>query len=300
MASNLSADSGTSRQRERFASPMVVALVVGTGLAMLVALYPEKEIVSMLGRTEEPSPAVMRYLEALVRIRPDNALLRIELARIYIKIECPEKALGMTYGVDSRGLSAQELKNLETIRYQAALQRLYLSTPDDPAWEEYRSEYAALVEKRIKGKATRTELGAMLSDAEMAGDKGSVRRIASIIGPGGPAGMRSGDSEADEAAGKQLSAGNYRAAADAYISFMAKRNSLPEKKRLFIAALASLQSGNQPLEALKMAESHIGIFGNDRETLMFVTRLALAANRPEVAQKYVRRALGMRTQWSEG
>ncbi len=300
MASNSSADKPKSRHRERFASPLVISLVVGTGLAMLVALYPEKEIVGMLGSGEEPSPAVQRYLEALIRIRPNDALLRMELARIYIKIECPEKALVVTTGIELRKLSKEELKNLESIRYQASLQRLYFTSPENPQWALAQSEYSEIVENRLKNRAGRTEIGAMLADAEMAGDKVTVRRLESIIGPSASQGMKSGDQEADEAAGIPLAKADYRGAAEAYISYISKRDTLQQKRRLFLAALASMQSGNRPLDALALAERHISPLKDDRETLVYVTRLALAANRPQVAQKYVRRALGMRAEEAGG
>lgn len=290
MKLNSSADSG--KQRERFASPLVIALVVGTGLAMLVALFPEKDIVNMLGRAEKPSPAVMRYLEALIMIRPDDVMLRMELARIYIQIECPGKALDITVVVKLESLSPEQRLKMENIRYQAALQRLYMSDPDDPSWNKAQTEYASMVEKRIKEGASRPVLGAMLADADMAGDRATVHRLLSITGPAGPTGMKSGDAEADGVAGRLLAAGDYRGAADAYISFLRARKDLHDKRRLYIAAISALQSGNMLSEALKLAENHIDELGRDRESLVFVTRLALAANRPEIAQKYVRRALG--------
>ena len=294
MPSSLSADREKPRYRERFASPFIVLLVVGSGLAMLVAMYPEKEIINMFGMDREPSPAVQRYLEALVRIRPEDPLLRIELARIYVRVGCPSRAIEITGPLDRKKLTADDWKRVESLRYQAALQDLYFVSPEEPAWKVSQSYYAAQVDSRIKGGAGRTELGAILADAEMVGDMQTVRRIEALIGSAGPQGMKSGDMEADRAAGIPLASGDYRGAASAYLSFIPKRQALHEKRRLFTAALSALQSGNQLHEALRLAESQIGVLADDRETLVFVTRLALAANRPEVAQKYVRKALGMR------
>jgi hypothetical protein len=42
---------------------------------------------------------------------------------------------------------------------------------------------------------------------------------------------------------------------------------------------------------VKAGETHLGPLHSDRATLIFLTRLALAANQPTRAQKYVRRAL---------
>ncbi len=295
MPSNLSADKPKTRVRERFASPLVIALVVGTGLSMLVTLYPEKEILLMLGEGKEHSPAVKQYLEALIRIRPNDLLLRMKLARIYINTDYPEKALGVTNGIDLRRLSKEDARELDNIRYQASLQRLLFASKEKSQWPLAQSEYAAIIESRIKSGAGKTEIAAMLADAAMAGDKFSVRRLESIIPPSVSWGMKSGDQEADEEAGKLLVKGNYPAAAEAYISYIPKRGTLQQKRRLFFAAIASLQSGNKPVDALALAERNIETFKDDRETLVFVTRVALAANRPQVAQKYVKRALRIRT-----
>ena len=71
-----------------------------------------------------------------------------------------------------------------------------------------------------------------------------------------------------------------------------QKSSNPSQARAyFLSALRTLQSGNRLPEALTMAEQNIGSRADDRETLFFVTRLARAAGRPDVADRYVRRLL---------
>jgi hypothetical protein len=55
----------------------------------------------------------------------------------------------------------------------------------------------------------------------------------------------------------------------------------------------ALQSGNQLNEALLAADQQLGSLARDRETLRFLTRLALAAGRPDVADRYARRLIDM-------
>ncbi len=56
-------------------------------------------------------------------------------------------------------------------------------------------------------------------------------------------------------------------------------------------ALRTLQSGNLLADALSTAEQEIGDLADDHDTLYFVTNLARAAGRPDVADRYVRRLL---------
>ena len=88
----------------------------------------------------------------------------------------------------------------------------------------------------------------------------------------------------------------YRRRAQQVFNQMSTATSLEQRRTLFFRALRILQEGNLLLEALAAANAHIGRLAGDRETLIFLTRLALSANRPDLAQVYVRQALGLPTQ----
>ncbi len=93
-----------------------------------------------------------------------------------------------------------------------------------------------------------------------------------------------------------LGSGNYRVAAQAMFEQQASATSLPVQRRYFIDGLRVLQSGNLLGDAMRQAETHIGDLRNDAETLRFLTRLALAANRPDLAERYARRLLSIGVQ----
>ncbi|BCA78835.1 hypothetical protein [Desulfuromonas sp. AOP6] len=88
----------------------------------------------------------------------------------------------------------------------------------------------------------------------------------------------------------------YRRRAQSAFEQMRTAASLEQRRSLFFKAIRVLQEGNLLMEALAAADAHIGPLAGDRETLIFLSRLALAANRPDLAQVYIRRALGIPAQ----
>jgi hypothetical protein len=88
-----------------------------------------------------------------------------------------------------------------------------------------------------------------------------------------------------------LGVGEYRAAAAANFAAQTAATSLDEQRHYFIAGVKALQSGNLLDEAVAEAQRRVGPLADDPETLRFLTRLAMACNRPDLADQYARRLL---------
>ncbi|MEM1244418.1 MAG: hypothetical protein AAGG80_06345, partial [Pseudomonadota bacterium] len=88
-----------------------------------------------------------------------------------------------------------------------------------------------------------------------------------------------------------LALGNYKKSAAFYFKAQQLAENYDEKKRYYLSALRTLQQGNYLNEALYAAQANIGEFRQDKDVLTFLTGLALASNRPDLAQKYVKQAL---------
>ena len=96
-----------------------------------------------------------------------------------------------------------------------------------------------------------------------------------------------------EAGRVALSTGNYELSAQLYWLAYAGVNKRDDKRKYYIAALSSLQAGNKVEQAIAVAQQKIGDLANDRKTLIFLTRLALAANHPDLAQQYLQKVMGL-------
>ncbi|MGP1630512.1 MAG: tetratricopeptide repeat protein, partial [Giesbergeria sp.] len=95
----------------------------------------------------------------------------------------------------------------------------------------------------------------------------------------------------ERAAREALAASDYTSCAELYL--MARKATVEpqQAKRFYLAAVRALQSGNQPLAALELAEREVGALADDPEILLFLTELARAAGKPDAADRYVRRLL---------
>jgi len=277
-------------QRERFAGPLAIGGLVGLGLLLLVMLYPEKSLHKLLAAPDVTSPAQQRYLEALVRLRNGDTELVIPLVRSYLAAGCTEKAARILNYPIRNSLNPDQEQAIRKLRYELRRQELELLVIGEPGWDEARHRYAAQIEELRPASVSPHELAQYMSDARRAGDEQTARYLEGLLEQSA---LRRGGGSVVVAAEIALGKGDYRAAAVFYFKGMANAAGRNEQRRLFLSGIRTLQSGNLLQEAMAAAEKYYQPLSDDRQTLLAMTRLALAANRPDLARKYVRRALGM-------
>lgn len=285
----MSADNA-HKSRERFAGPLAIGGLVGAGLLLLLVLYPEKSLLKLLENPEVSSPAQQRYLEALMHLRTGDTELVIPLVRSYLAAGCTEKA-AVALSHQRGRLSAEQVKTVMALQYELRRQELEWVSLDEPGWEKARKNYAAQIDQMHKAGATPQELARYLADARRLGDLMTARRIEAVLGS--MVGKESDPASAEVAAGVALARGDYRGAAAFYFKGM-RAAQADQKRRLFLAGVGALQSGDLVQEALVAAEQNLPKeLAEDRMILKQLIRLSLAANRPDRAQVYARRALGL-------
>lgn len=279
-------------ERERFAGPFVISGLIGAGLLLLLVLYPEKSLLKLLSNQEVSSPAQLRYLEALIRLRSDDSDLLLVLARSYLASRSPLQAL------ETLDQLREPLKNdvrsaSRRIRYEALLQRLLLLPAGSSEWNRSRQQFAAQIELMQREGATRQEMEIYRADADRVGDKITVQRLEALLKPAVSPSAVPKPLTSDSSAAAAIARRDYRGAAAINFAEMLKSRDLSQRRRFFLSGVRALQSGNLIAEALAAGEKHINGLADDKDTLLFMARLALAANRPDRSQFYIRRALRM-------
>ena len=88
-----------------------------------------------------------------------------------------------------------------------------------------------------------------------------------------------------------LGNGEYRAASRLYLLARSRSATAGEQRGYFLAALRALQGGDMVQEAIDTAERELGDLARDERTLLALVELARAANRIDLADKYVRALL---------
>ncbi|MBV8625660.1 MAG: tetratricopeptide repeat protein [Herbaspirillum sp.] len=265
------------------------ALAVGTVFALVypkVSLQQRLEVANASGR---PDQLTVEYLKVFLKAQPGNAVLRAELVRQLI-----------------------DLGQLAEARQQLAL----LEMGNDPAaqlsaaWLQYRigqQEVFALPEsspERARGVLRlRQQLQALMSypltsqqwlnlsqDALALGDVEAARvAFARLLADRATAEMPY--AEVVRLGQQSLGMGDYRSSAAFSLLAMKHAGSLESRRENFITALRTLQAGGLYQEALEAADANLAPLANDKQTLLFLTRLAQAANRPDAAERYVRQLL---------
>lgn len=280
-------------RRERF-SPLNV--VLGTFFAfilLLALLYPKERLLDTLNHSHAGDAATVRYLEALLRVRPNDSSLRIRLAGELMRVGPPHKALMLMTGFRKQ-LSPYEQRTVLELRYRALRTILFATDKVEGDRQRYLADFADTARQLANGKSTVSELRRFATDAREAGDQETSRAfsrqadiLAAATAPAPTRGMP-GDPFAIA-----LAKGDYRTAAGICFNNMklADNNSL--KRELFIKGVRTLQSGNLLVEAFEAGERHLNGLADDREALVFLTKVGLAAGKPERAQLLIKRALKM-------
>jgi hypothetical protein len=270
-------------ERTRLLPPWV-ALAFGAAVALALALlFPFQGLQRTLERADAPLDALLiAYVEAWLVARPQNAALRLSLARQLMRAGDWQRAQAHLARVLAEG-DAGEQRTARRLLFDADWERLQRLEAGDEAAATLRE---ALRQQLHEALQTEPDPVAGLQLAQRALALGETALAVAYwerllaASPALPAALW-------ESAGLQaLAVGRHVLAARLLLAARGAERRLAERRRLFLAAMRAAQAGNALAEALDLAERHLGELVADTETLEFLTRLALAANRPDLAQRY--------------
>lgn len=259
-------------KRERFSRPLVVIGITAAFLGLLALFYPKRELLQILQQDGRRTPATRVYLQTMLRNRPSDHQMRLRLGALLLESGDAQTALQVLDGVVGP-VSAVEQVRYHELEFQA-LQKLVRTTQDVQISQRFlaaandillRSSSVALVQK-------------VLEDARRLRDDALAVRAQAVL-------MRLGSGKA---AGE-----DYRQRADTAFAAMQRSTTIADRRMFFLQGLGVLQEGNLYRDVMVAADRHIGPLADDRETMIALTRLALAVGYPDRAQRYIRKALGM-------
>lgn len=279
-------------ERERLLPPALVltfTAMVGIGLGLMFPRETLRE--RLLGQGRTVDGLTVAYLEAWSRVAPNDVSFMGVLAEQYARsgrLDDAEKLLDRMQSVQGIDASGPILRT----RIDITLQRAYAAQPDTPERAGYMAHMKSLLDTatgdRMLPRWSLAELQAMATQASQAGFTEPAGKLYRALATRDPA---HADFYNKQLAGIALGSGDYRESARALFDAQARASNPEEQRKLFLQALQTLQSGNLLEEALIEADRRGGKLLSDPEVLRYLTRLALAANRPDVAARYVERLL---------
>ncbi|WP_118182362.1 tetratricopeptide repeat protein [Paraburkholderia phosphatilytica] len=276
-------------ERQRLFSPAVIAILGALVALMLALAFPREKLEERLLGGANVDSLTIAYLEAWLRVDPDNADVLSELTREYLKgqrIADAERILARLARSHDPGTRQMSL----AIRLSIAQRRLYGLKQDDPLRPARIVDVDALLHEAAGYSWNVDQLKALAQQARGLNDGALASQFYTQLIDADP--LHANDWRIEEAK-VSLGSGHYREAADAYFAAQVNAPTLGERRTLFLAALHALQGGNLLQQALDAANQHIGDLADDPETLRYLANLAIAAGRPDVAEGYVKRLLKM-------
>ncbi len=277
------------------AATVALGLMVAGGL---VLVFPYRGLEEQLtSNLHTPDALQLAYTQAWLNTRPHQPSLRQLFAQQLI-------AAGQLNSA-RRELAALRSSDDPRIRQRALLIELDLEMAEIerlPPNSEQRREQLEALQERLHQMALRTDTDPdeqllqltptmeleLAQRATAAGARLAARLwYQRLLVRGAP--LAAGQWE--EAARQLLALGEAEAAARLYFAAQAASVRVADQRRYYLMGLRTLQNAGLFHRALLYAEQGLDTWRDDIEVLEFLTRLALAANRPDLAQRFAIRLL---------
>lgn len=257
-------------------------------IAVMALLYPRTRLIDEIMHTNGRDPLSRNYLLNLLKSDPGNAQLQLKRALMQIdanQLQEAEQLILELQNQNDPSIRIQLAQALLTLREQQTFIHPVGSLPRQRALPALYQALAALGELPLDARARE----ALAEKAASYGASDQAIRLYRSLAEGADPASRL--KWLEKAAQTALSRGRYREAAALYFEIRHLHPALTQQKTSFQAGVRALQSGNLPAEALDQAENQLGNLADEPDMLLFMVRLAQAANRNDRAEFYVRKLL---------
>ena len=240
--------------RERFAPLWLRASLIFATLVTLGLLYPRSYLEGRLRLQSQPDATTLAYLRLMVSAQPAGLETRILLAQQALAAGDLSLAREALAPWEDRAISALPLK--------IALLRLQLLSAELDATRAAGKRHGELAE--------------------------IYRREALLLAP------RMDSAELLPLARRLAAQGQYRIAADLFRRLLAISPQAGLRVEAFQRGIQALLAAGQPSAALAFAQQALALVPPSAALWREMTRLALAADQPELAARYARRLTGLK------
>lgn len=268
--------------RPRIAPTWLVLVLASTVAITFYATHPRGGLRQRMTANAVPSDLSVAYLEAWLRIQPDNAEFLSMLGMQYARLGQADDAERIASRMDALH-DADMTREATMLRMTLAEQVAFAMAADDPA----RPAAIDKLRQRLRAAAQLTwsnaDLQALAKRAAAADDPELASQLYDRLSQQDAAHRTRWNELVSRYA---LSVGNYQKAADGYFARQDAATSLDDKRRYFIDGVRTLQAGNLLDAAVNAGEERAGALANDKATLVVLLNLARAAGRLDLVQRY--------------
>ncbi len=262
-------------------------------LALALAL-PGASLVERLSQSSRSDLLTVAYLRAWLAAEPEDLPLHLALARKHLGLGDWDAAIA-ALAAPIAARSPEVRRDAQWLRMEVLERRLASAAPDTPERAAAAAEVAAQLARLAEIEAGRATDAAALEPlwqrALASGDAALVRRLFDArarLAP--PAGLTRDDWYARLSADAERLADPLEAARLRWAAFDAAPGEAARRGHLF-AAVRLLQAADRSAQAFAEADARIGRLQPDAGLMRFMVRLAMAAGRPDAADRYAREML---------
>lgn len=273
-------------ERDRFIRPAEIGGIAAMVVLVLFFLFPQKTLLQKVLDQQSWDALTLSYLENLLRVRPHDDEMRLVFARALLEsgqMAKARRALAPLLGSGDQALAWQA----QWLEYRILRTETYAQPADSSARRAGLAQMRAMLRRFAASPGAAGDLDFLAREALALNDP----RTAAAFYVRLARSKKMDPTLLARAARIVLGIGEYRHSAELYFMAQAASASPDGRRAYFIAGLRSLQAGNLLKEALTAADRHLDGLADDRTTLLFLTRLSLAAGQPQRAQDYVKRLL---------
>jgi polysaccharide biosynthesis protein PelB len=274
--------------RPRIAPTWLILLLAGVVVVTLYLVHPRGGLRSRMTSTDAPSDLSIAYLEAWLRVQPDNTEILSVLGTQYVRLGRNE---------DARRI-AERMQALpgDQMHRAALLLRLTVDTRETfalPANDPSRDAALARLRTQLTNAAalswSNADLQMLAEAAASVNAQALAGQLYARLADQDPAQQARWNREVVRFA---MYGGDYRGAAKGWFRLQASAATFDAKRQCFISGIRALQAGNLLDEALAAADEHGAAFAHDHDTLIVLLNLARAAHRPDLVDRYAKALAG--------
>ncbi|WP_043638940.1 tetratricopeptide repeat protein [Chromobacterium haemolyticum] len=273
-----------SSKRERLC-PLWLSIFIGVGVILaLVAAYPRGGVRAYDLMSRPPSELSVAYLEAWLRVRPDEPSYLELLASQHLRLGRWEAAMSAANNLARVG-SGEERQRALLLQVDAAEQMAYAVSPQDKRREMYMASYRVLLQRTLRYEWDAQVMTRLATQATAAGAADVMLTYYHRL-----AGRDPGHAMLwQEKIGKlALSQRAYEQSAQAFFAAFEHAATLEDKRRNFIAGLKVLASAGKIAQACAEGDRRGAAMMNDPASLRVLLDQARQCGRPDLSTRYAK------------
>nr|WP_199066577.1 tetratricopeptide repeat protein [Chromobacterium sp. ASV5] len=279
-----------SNKRERLCPPWL-SFSIGVGVILaLAAAYPRGGVRAYDLMSRPPSELSVAYLEAWLRVRPDEPSYLELLASQHLRLGRWEAAMRAANKLARVG-SGEERQRALLLQVDAAEQMAYAVSPQDKRRETYMASYRELLQRTLGYQWDARTMTRLAAQATAAGSADVMLAYYHRLAARDPGHAMLWQEKIGKLA---LSQRAYEQSAQAFFSAFEHAATLEDKRRNFIAALTVLASAGNIAQACAEGDRRGAAMMNDAASLRVLLDQARQCGRPDLSTRYAK-AL---TQWA--